>query len=75
MNLHPDWKYILTKAWSVRWLAIAAVLDGTDLFLRLLLDTGHQGPWLIIGAAACTAAAGVARVTAQKNYKAEAETT
>ena len=38
MTLHPDWKLILRKAWSVRLILFAGVLTGTEAALPFFVD-------------------------------------
>jgi hypothetical protein len=65
MNLYPNWRDILRKAWSVRLMAAAVLLDGAQLVLQLL--TPEKPPvWFIAASALVTMAALVARLTLQK---------
>ena len=76
MLLHQDWKKILRHAWSVRLLALAAVLSGLEVVAPMIVDKyGDRFPWapwlsalalfLIIVAAFGT------RFVAQKQFGAE----
>lgn len=38
MNLLPEWRAVLVKAWSVRLIAIAVVLDGLSTAFPYLQD-------------------------------------
>ena len=38
MKLDHDWKRTLRHAWSVRWIALAAVLTGIEVILPLFSD-------------------------------------
>lgn len=65
MKLAHDWKDILKRAWSVRLIAIAAVLSGFEValpFLNLPILPGYFA--LLSGLV--TAAALVARIVAQE---------
>jgi hypothetical protein len=65
MNLYPNWREILRKAWSVRLMAAAVILDGAQVVMQLL--TPHQpSAWFIGLSAVVTMAALVARLTFQK---------
>ena len=35
MMLLPDWKKVLTKAWSVKFLALSAILSGCETILQI----------------------------------------
>lgn len=39
MQLVPDWRHVLRKAWSVRLILLAGVLTGIEAVLPLLGDT------------------------------------
>jgi hypothetical protein len=67
MTIRDDWRQILTRAWSVRFLVLAGVLETVGAASQALVDNGSISITLHILAAAATAAAGVARVFAQKN--------
>lgn len=65
MNLYPNWRAILRKAWSVRLMAAAVLLDGAQVVIQLV--TPQQPPvWFVGLSAAVTMAALVARITFQK---------
>lgn len=72
MTLLPDWKEVLTKAWSVRFIALAAVLSGVEVVVSVLQPTmADDMPPGVFAALAglVTAAALVARVLAQSEVK------
>ena len=57
---------VLRKAWSVRLMAAAAVLDGAQIALSLL--TPDKPPvWFVVVSAAVTIAAFAARFVAQQS--------
>ena len=64
MNIHPDWKLIIQKAWSFRLIALAAVLSGIEIILPLFETSIPRGPFAI-ASFVVTGAALVARITAQ----------
>ena len=35
MQLVPDWKWILTKAWSVRFLGLSALVSGCEAVMQI----------------------------------------
>jgi hypothetical protein len=66
MKFKDDWKHIIRKAWSVRLMAVAAVLSGIEVALPFFASEIPLGTFAI-ASAAVTAAALVARVVAQKD--------
>jgi len=66
MTLIPDWRLILKKAWSIRLIALAAVLSGAEVVLPMFGDMFSRGIFaglifaVVIGAM-------IARVCAQKD--------
>jgi hypothetical protein len=67
MSLRTDWQAVLTRAWSIRFLVLAGVLETGGAALQGLIDNGVVSVSVHVAAAAFTAAAGVARLYAQKN--------
>ncbi len=64
MNLIPDWRRVLRKAWSLRLMVLAAVLSGVEVVLPLFVDAMPRG--VFAGLSLLTAVGGaVARVVAQ----------
>lgn len=73
MNLLPDWKDILKKAWSIKWIAAAFLFTMIDVVLQMIGAVGGiHGIALALTAGLCSAAAFVARLLAQKNMGDEA---
>jgi hypothetical protein len=65
--IHPDWKLILRRAWSVRLIALAAVLSALPVFMALV-DADLLGiPPVVFAALSALAGVGafVARFIAQ----------
>lgn len=64
ITLHVDWKQILTKAWSVRLIVLAAILSGLEAVLPMFEADFPKG---IFAAASGFVSAGalLARVVAQ----------
>jgi len=50
MKLYDNWKTILQKAWSMRLMALAAILSGIEVALPLFQDSIPRGvfAWLSI---------------------------
>ena len=68
MRLIDDWHIVLRKAWSVRLIALAAVLSGAEVVLPLFEMSIPQGVFAV-ASAFVTSAALVARVVAQKDVR------
>lgn len=67
MTLAHDWRDILKRAWSVRLIALAAVLSGLEVALPFIpaLERVPMGVFAALSALV-TAAALVARIVAQR---------
>ena len=75
MKLLPDWRAVLTKAWSVRFLIFAGILSGAEVVLQLLqpvLESSWPTGLFAALSGLATAAALVARVMAQANLPSSA---
>lgn len=70
MQLIPDWRHVLRKAWSVRLILAAGVLSGCEVALPLIADwlPVRPGTFALLSSAA-TAGAFVMRVVAQANLR------
>lgn len=70
MRLRDDWKQITTKAWSVRFLAVAAIFTGAEAALPII---GYKLPLPDWGLGLVTlgvvGAAYVSRLVAQEGLK------
>lgn len=67
MNLHPDWKNILQRAWSSRLLAVAAGLTGAEAVLTFMMSDPPLAPLpFAVLLFTVTVSALVARVIAQR---------
>jgi hypothetical protein len=66
VKLYDNWKEILTKAWSIRFMLMAGVLSGIEIVLPLFAD---QFPRSVFAALSFVfvAAAFVSRLVAQRN--------
>lgn len=64
--LIPDWKRVLKRAWSVKFLTLAAVLSGAETLLQLG-GNSFLPQWVVPAALGILSALGIlARVLAQK---------
>jgi hypothetical protein len=64
VKLHDDWRWIVSHAWSIRFIALAALLSGFEVILPLYSEIIPRGLFAILSFAV-TAAALVARIVAQ----------
>lgn len=65
MRLDRDWRYILRRAWSVRFIAIAAILSGCETVLPMFSNWVDPGTFSMLSSVFASAAL-VARIVAQK---------
>lgn len=68
MKLYDNWKIILKKAWSLRFMALAGILSGCEVALPFFSDYVPQSlrGWFAALAFTFTALAFWARLVAQK---------
>lgn len=66
--LDADWRRILRRAWSVRLMAVAAVLSGLEVGLAFWVPDWPDGALAALSGLV-TASALVARLIAQSNMK------
>lgn len=66
MSLNPEWKTIVKKAYSIRWIMAAALFSGLEVVVPLF--NGYI-PRNLFGAISffCTIAAFIARLIAQRD--------
>jgi hypothetical protein len=69
MTLLDDWKEVLKKAWSVRLIALAAILSGIEVVLPMFAADIPQGIFAALSGFV-TAGALLARVVAQPDKSA-----
>lgn len=70
LKLVANWRVVLRKAWSIRLMALAAVLSGLEVALPFM-DVNPDGPhgWFAAASALTVGAAFVARLLAQKGIR------
>ena len=76
MTLLPDWKQVIRKAWSVKFMVLAALLSGCEVAVSILQPaiTESLPPGVFASfAGLVTAGALVARVLAQTEAATEVE--
>lgn len=66
MQLVDDWKVILKKAWSIRFIILAGALSGCEVILPLFSDAISRGPFSVLSFVAVSGAF-VSRIVAQKD--------
>jgi hypothetical protein len=66
MKLYDNWKSILKKAWSMRLMALAAILSGVEVALPLFQDSVPRGVFAGLSIFAVSGAF-IARIVAQKD--------
>ena len=71
--LLPDWKRILTKAWSVKFLGLAALISGCEVVMQVAGNTVLPA-WVVPAVTGLLSAFGIlARVLAQREAEEIAE--
>lgn len=68
MKLYDNWKEIVQKAWSIRFIILAGLLSGTEVVLPLFFDYFDRGVFASLSFIAVSAAF-IARLVAQKDVK------
>jgi hypothetical protein len=66
MKLYDNWRTILQKAWSVRFMIIAGILSGVEVVVPLFIDAIPRGVFATLSFVSVSAAF-VARLVAQKD--------
>lgn len=66
MKLYDNWKEILRKAWSIRFLAMAGILSGIEVILPLFHDDIPKNIFAALSLV-CVTAAFIARLVAQRD--------
>ena len=66
MTLLPNWREVLRKAWSVKFMLLAALMSGGEVVMQILLPSNSLPPGVFAAlAGVVTSAAIVARLLAQ----------
>ncbi|NBT61381.1 MAG: hypothetical protein EBT02_06340 [Planctomycetia bacterium] len=66
MKLYSNWKDILRKAWSIRFMVIAAILSGIEIILPIFGDQIPKNLFAILSFF-FVAAAFISRIVAQRD--------
>lgn len=67
MKLHPDWKAIVKRAWSLRFIALAGLAAAVETAIQVVTSGLGFSALVSLAIALASAAAAVARVIAQEN--------
>lgn len=65
MRLYDNWREIMRRSWSLRFIILAGLLSGCEIVLPLFADQIPRNLFAVLSFAAVTAAF-VARLVAQK---------
>jgi hypothetical protein len=65
MKLYENWREIMRRSWSLRFIILAGLLSGCEIILPLFADQIPRNLFALLSFAAVTAAF-VARLVAQK---------
>ena len=66
MKLYDNWQDILKKAWSIRFIVLAAILTGLEVLLPLFHESVPKNLFAALSFC-CVTAAFVARLVAQRD--------
>lgn len=70
MKLLPDWRNVLRKAWSIKFMVLAAIMSGAEVVMSILQPSNTLPPGVFAAlAGVVTSAALVARLLAQNEAK------
>ena len=65
MQLYDNWREILRRSWSLRFIILAGVLSGLEIILPLFMDVIPRNTFALLSFVSVSAAF-VARLVAQK---------
>jgi len=68
MKLYSNWKDIVAKAWSIKFIILAGVLSATEVILPLFFDYFDRGAFAVLSFIAVSGAF-VSRIVAQKDIE------
>jgi hypothetical protein len=68
MKLYTNWKEILTKAWSIKFIILAGVLSASEVILPLFFDYFDRGTFAVLSFVAVSGAF-ISRLIAQKDVE------
>ena len=74
MKLLPNWRDVLQKAWSIKFMLLAAVMSGAEVIMQILQPSNTLPPGIFAAlAGVVTSAALVARLLAQNEADKDAD--
>lgn len=68
MKLYSNWKDIVRKAWSIKFILLAGILSATEVILPLFFDYFDRGTFAILSFIAVSGAF-ISRLIAQKDIE------
>lgn len=68
MKLYSNWKDIVKKAWSIKFIILAGILSASEVVLPLYFDLFDRGTFAALTFVSVTAAF-IARIIAQKDIE------
>jgi hypothetical protein len=68
MQLYTNWKDIVKKAWSIKFIILAAILSASEVILPLFFDYFDRGTFAILSFIAVSGAF-ISRLIAQKDVE------
>jgi len=68
MKLYSNWKDIVKKAWSIKFIVIAGILSAFEVILPLYFDLFDRGTFAALSFISVSAAF-IARIVAQKDIE------
>jgi hypothetical protein len=68
MKLYTNWKEIVRKAWSIKFIILAGVLSASEVILPLFFDYFDRGTFALLSFVAVSGAF-ISRLIAQKDIE------
>ena len=65
-RIHADWRNILKRAWSIRWMAIAVLCSTAQVVVPLYYDSLPRNLFAILSGVSVSGAL-ISRIVAQSN--------
>lgn len=68
MKLYTNWKEIVRKAWSIKFIILAGILSASEVILPLFFDYFDRGTFAVLSFVAVSGAF-ITRLIAQKDIE------
>lgn len=68
MKLYTNWKEIVRKAWSIKFIILAGILSASEVILPLFFDYFDRGTFAVLSFVAVSGAF-ITRLVAQKDIE------